>query len=416
MPETATDTAVENPDTAAPDGGAGSDSGQDSQASPGDAAIDAKLAEMGVEDADAGAPAEPETPPDTDDGAAATGEDGGGTTDQAAEKGGEDGPGTETDEKPPDGPTKPDEAPPEPPESGLTGKQEDLLDQFNLTPDDLPAPGKARDALFEQLTGARRQISRQHSAVGEAMAKMKEAAAKPAEGEPPAAGTEGEGTQTPPDKTAEAPTESSRGDLANLEFSDGDLTAESDEAFTDKLNTLVKATRDVQARLAAVDGLTQRVDGIESTRQDDEDKQTAQIVDKFFAGLWDKDDNGQEVTDYPQFGKGPGSDLAPDSDEAQARDKIRKQAVIQAQGTFQVTGEDIPEDRALAEALEICTGKEIRDAVWRKVVQRVGKRRGKAIPRPGSRPRIPPKSSPDEKADKAIDDWGAEKGFKIPDD
>lgn len=183
---------------------------------------------------------------------------------------------------------------------------------------------------------------------------------------------------------ADAPdaAESSPGASGKLAFGEDDLD-QGDDGTTPGLAKL----NDMAGRLAA----------LEKRAQGKDDQEQEATVDGFFAGLWRKGEKDEDVTDFPQFGKGPWSDLDEASPEHAARKEILKEAAAIRKG-YAFSHEDLSVEDSLHKGLAIVAQDQFREADQKRLAEAIKKRRKGATQRPGQRRSHPVEQTDDEKA------------------
>lgn len=224
-------------------------------------------------------------------------------------------------------------------EPGFTPKQLNAMKRFGVDSEELEAMGEAGVALADKLAKMHSDYGRMTSEIGKAKAALK-------------AG------DTEPEEKSFSPEEWG-------------------EEAADRLNSM-------DARLAK----------FESYYEQEQNRRTEQEYDNYFAGL--------SGTDYPQFGKGSMSELIDDSPEAVARNTlIDKAREIQA-GRQVVTGNEMPMNEALSEALAVVAAGSQEKIIRKKLKKEVTKRSKQLTSRPSG---VGPKTAAQSEKDieKALD-------------
>ncbi len=367
-----TDTAVADTDpTPAPESSP-SEASTDSQAE-GDAKVDAKLAQLD---------------------ALAAGDDAPSPEDYRSEDGpAEDGPADDKSTEKPEATEEGDDAP----ASELTPNQQQVLKFHDFDEKDLPEPGPARDAALESLAKSRRQVSKKASEIGEAMAKVAEKAAPAAD----------DGKAADPSEGGES--ESSDAAPQKLTFTEDDLEA-NDDSFVTKLNAMVGDNASLRSELAEIKA---ELAETETSAQASEQAQTVKEADAFFEKCW-RVENGQPVSDFPEFGRGPTADLDPNSNERQARNAVIKKAKITATGYEAMNIEPPDLLTLLGEALLTLTPDKHKSAAEASIRKALARRRRSAIPRSSSRSRTPAADDAKARADRLYDAHEKRTGREVP--
>lgn len=371
--DTATDTIATDPN-GEPESSP-SEEATNSQAE-GDAKIDAKLAELDALAAGDDAPSPEDYRPEDDPA--------------------KDGPADDKSTDKPEATGEGDDA--SAPE--LTPSQQQVLKFHDLDEKDLPEPGPARDATLESLAKSRRQVSKKASEIGEAMVKAQDAA-KTA---PKAAG---DGEAAGPSEGGES--ESSDAAPQKLTFTEDDLAAD-DDSFVTKLNAMAGEATSLRSELAEIKA---EMATARATDQASEQAQTVKEADTFFEKFWRVED-GQPVSEFPEFGRGPTVDLDSNSDERQARNAVIQKAKIMAMGYEGMDLEAPDTLTLLGEALLTLTPGKHKSAAEASIRKALARRRRSAIPRSSNRPRTPAADDADTRAKRKFDEWEKRTGETVP--
>lgn len=324
--------------------------------SEGDAALDAALAEYGI---DPGADEELEdtaAPPDDEEGHDEPDPD-------ASEDKPEDTPG-KTDSKPDE---KPDpQAKDDPPVlPNLTSRQRQVAKELDLSDDDLLDMGDMAPDLIDRM-GVK--LSTQMAKLG-----------REAQDDPDDKASEDEDKGDKPDKGS--------GKLPKLEdLTDDDLY----ESSPDKMNAHVAHTRNHADRLERV----------EAWIQGEQDRRESSETEGFFQGV---------VKDFPRYGKGRTGNLAETSDERAARNEVIEEAKTIRTG-YRFRKKDIGWLDALEAAHKQLSFNETQDKATRTQARH---RKNRRSTRPSGRPPISPTETAEEQQDKAFDEYVAKSGMPV---
>jgi len=336
----------------------------DQQEATADAALEAEMARLGIEDdrADetADTTAQDEGGDSADDGerdtAADEADDDGSEADADADDTG-DSEGSDTDD---DG----DGA-----DTGqLTDKQREAAKALGLDDADIAALGETAGPVIEKAA------SRHFGALSKVGHKLKAAR---------------EGKKADADEAGEDDGK----EIELADFSDADFDAYGDGKPVEKLNQVVKHNR----------ALAQRLERLERDLAAREEAETATEVDGFFKAL--------DVKDYPQFGKGRTKALTAESEPYLARQELIEEAAVLRLASTEL-GRDMSLQGALDRALIIVAPNQQRAAMRRKLTEGREKRKHATGTRPGGPKRTLGKDT-EAAADRRLMVKATELGIKI---